>query len=139
MRIFTSGALVLSTFLTGCAFTDVQPLTATSFRVSTEGAPVCAASATRNVAFQAGAIEVIKRGGDRFIVAGNQSRQSSGGAIYNPDVYGGTVTTMTRSNEDVIIQMLSPGDPGYDNGLSARQVLGADWEAIVAGGTSNTC
>lgn len=139
MRFFSSGVLVLSTFLTGCAFTDVQPITATSFRVSTEGAPVCAASATRNVAFQAGAIEVIKRGGDRFIVVGNQSGQSSGGAIYNPYVGGGIVTPMSRTNEDVIIQMLSPGDPGYDNGLSARQVLGADWEAIVAGGTSNTC
>ena len=46
---------------------------------------------------------------------------------------------MSRTNEDVIIQMLSPGDPGYDNGLSARQVLGADWEAIVAEGTPNTC
>jgi len=139
MRVFTTGALVLSTFLTGCAFTDVQPLTATSFRISTEGAPVCAASATRNVAFQAGAIEVIKRGGDRFIVAGNQSGQSAGGAIYNPYVGGGIVTPMSRTNEDVIIQMLSPGDPGYDNGLSARQVLGADWEAIVAEGTPNTC
>jgi hypothetical protein len=139
MRFFTTGALVLSTFLTGCAFTDVQPLTATSFRVSTEGAPVCAASATRNVAFQTGAIEVIKRGGDRFIVAGNQSGQSSGGAIYNPSGGGGIVTPLTRTNEDVIIQMLSPGDPGYDNGLSARQVLGADWESIVAKGKSNTC
>ena len=117
----------------------MQPLTATSFRISTEGAPVCAASATRNVAFQAGAIEVIKRGGDRFIVAGNQSGQSAGGAIYNPYVGGGIVTPMSRTNEDVIIQMLSPGDPGYDNGLSARQVLGADWEAIVAEGTPNTC
>ena len=139
MRLFTTGALALSTFLAGCAFTDVQPLTATSFRVSTEGAPVCAASATRNVAFQAGAIEVIKRGGDRFIVAGNQSGESSGGVIINPTVGGGIVTPMTRTNEDVIIQMLSPGDPGYDNGLSARQVLGADWQAIVADGTPNTC
>ena len=137
MRFYMTGALVLSTFLAGCAYTDVQSLTATSFRVSTVGAPVCGGSGTRKVAFQAGAIEVIKRGGDRFIVAGNQSRQSSAGVIYNP--YAGIATPMSRANEDVIVQMLSPGDPGYDNGLSARQVLGADWATIVADGTPNTC
>ena len=122
--------------LVGCASTDVQPLTATSFAISTTAAPACGASGARKVANQAAAIEVIKRGGDRFVfVSQNSGSQVSG---VNLDPYAGL--QIYRSNsQGLVVQMLSRGEPGYNNSLSAKTILGPEWESIVAQGVPATC
>jgi CubicO group peptidase (beta-lactamase class C family) len=121
--------------LASCAETSVQPLTQTSFKVSTATSD-CGRQGARDVAFKAAAIEVIKRGGDRFIIVGDQSASQVAGGFFTG--YGG-FQTYSNDMQDMVVQLVQKGDSNYSNALSARQTLGADWSAIVAKGVPQTC
>lgn len=129
-------AVVVALLVAGCAETSIQPLTQTSFKVATQAAPACGAQGARDVAFKSAAIEVIKRGGDRFIIVGDQSGSRITGGSFN--AYGG-FQTYSSNLQDMVVQMVPKTDPQYGNALSARQTLGADWQAIVSKGTIQTC
>jgi hypothetical protein len=122
--------------LSACATTDVQPLTASSFMISTTAAPACGPSGARKVANQAAAIEVIRRGGDRFVFVSQNSDSSISGVTFNP--YAGV--QLQRSNsQGLVVQMVSKGQQGYSNSLSAKEILGPDWQNIVEKGVPATC
>ena len=123
-------------FVVGCVETSVQPLSQSSFKISTEAEDMCGAKGTREIAFREAAIEVIKRGADRFIVVGDQSRSEITGGMFT--TYGGFDTYGTNT-QDMVIKMLNKGDPGFNDALSARQTLGSDWQAIVAKGSPDSC
>lgn len=133
-REFTVAALLM--LLSGCAETSIQPLTQSSFKVSTEAEDLCGAKGTREIAFREAAIEVIRRGADRFIVVSDQSRSAITGGVF--DSYGGFDTIGTNT-QDMTIQVVQKGDPRFNDALSARQTLGPDWQQIVAKGPSDTC
>lgn len=131
-------ALVASAIiLTACASTDIQPLTATSFKVATSAASACGRSGARKIANQAAAIEVIKRGGDRFLIVGEQTGGRITGAYY--DEFSGTQTVHSSNEQDLVVQMLAPGQRGYNQSLSARELLGAEWQDIVSKGAPDHC
>ncbi len=116
----TTAIVLASTILAGCAVTKVQPLTRNSFAVSTAAAPACGQAGASKIANRVAAIEVIKRGGDRFFFARAESDY--------------------RIIEDnLVVQMVSPGDEGYKQSFSAREELGANWQEIVAKGIPDTC
>jgi len=119
-----------------CAQTSVQPLTLTTFKVATQAAPACGQQGARDVAFKAAAIEVIKRGADRFIIMGDQSGSRLSGGQFTR--YGG-FQTYNSNLQDMVVKITREGDAEYRDSLSARTVLGSDWEAIVAKGVPNTC
>lgn len=131
---------VISTLFTlivaGCVETSVQPLSQSAFKISTEAEDMCGAKGTRQIAFKEAAIEVIKRGADRFIVVGDQSRSAITGGMFT--TYGGFDTFGTNT-QDMVIQIVQKGDPRFTDALSARQTLGPDWQSIVAKGSSGTC
>lgn len=120
----------------GCVETSVQPLTQSSFKISTEAEDMCGAKGTRQITFREAAIEVIKRGADRFIVVGDQSRSAITGGMFT--TYGGFDSYGTNT-QDMVIQIVTKGDPRFGDALSARQTLGPDWQAIVAKGPSASC
>jgi hypothetical protein len=122
--------------LVGCVETSVQPLTQSSFKISTQAEDMCGAKGTREIAFREAAIEVIKRGADRFIVVGDQSRSEITGGMFT--TYGGFDTYGTNT-QDMVIQIIQKGDPRMKDALSARQTLGPDWQAIVAKGSADSC
>ena len=128
--------LLVLMVLGACVETSVQPLTQSSFKIATEAEDMCGAKGTREIAFKTAAIEVIKRGADRFVVVGDQSRSGITGAQYTP--FGG-FQTYGSNQQDMVIQIVSKSDPNYQDALSARQTLGPDWQAIVAGGSPLTC
>ena len=127
--------LILPILLAACAETEIQPLTRTSFQVITSTSD-CTASEAREIANIASAIEVIQRGGDRFLFVDAQSNTSFGGAFY--DEYAGLQTYNTKERS-LVVQMLSPSDAGYNNSLSARELLGPDWQSQVADGVPQDC
>ena len=88
------------------------------------------------MAFQTVAIEVIRRGADRFIVLGDQSGSQFSGLGYS--AYGG-FTAYSSNLQDMVVRVLSPGDAEFANGLSAREVLGPDWQEVYAKGVPDTC
>ena len=83
MKLRLLAASMACIALVGCAQTDIQPLTATSFMVATEAAPACGRSGARKVANQAAAIEVIRRGGDKFIFVSQSTDSRTTGVTYN--------------------------------------------------------
>lgn len=130
-------SLIAAAFVvTACAQTDIQPLTATSFKVATEAAPACGRSGARKVANQAAAIEVIKRGGDKFLFVAEDTGSRVTGATYN---YYSGFQTYNSNEQGLVVKMVSKGQSGYSDALSARQILGANWQELVAAGIPNTC
>jgi hypothetical protein len=120
MKFLLICAAAISVLLSGCAVTKIQPLTKTSFSVSTAAAPACGQAGASKVANRVASIEVIKRGGDRFYFKASNSDY--------------------RIIEDsLVVQMVAKGDPGYSESFSAREELGANWQEIVAKGIPNTC
>lgn len=126
----------LAAMLAGCAQTDIQPLTRTSFKVATSAAPACGPSGARRVANQAAAIEVINRGGDRFVFVGDQSGSRMTGMTYN--AYTGFETYNTH-DQAMVVQMVQKGDGNYNDALSAREILGPEWQQKVSDGIPDTC
>ncbi|HBZ43714.1 MAG TPA: hypothetical protein DEO85_06550 [Maritimibacter sp.] len=120
----------------GCARTDVQPLSQNTFAISTSAAPACGASGARRVANQVAAIEVIKRGADRFIFVQDNSGSQVEGLTFNQ--FTG-VGVLSSNQQYLAVRTLKQGEPGYSNGLSARQILGPNWQEIAASGTPATC
>lgn len=120
MIVRTTSLLLFCGILSACAVTKVQPLTKNSFAVSTAAAPACGQAGASKVANKVAAIEVIKRGGDRFYFSHSNSDY--------------------RIIEDsLVVQMVSPGDPNYGVSFSARGELGPNWKELVTKGTPNTC
>lgn len=122
--------------LVACASTDIQPLSASSFKVATTAAPACGRSGARKVANNAAAVEVIQRGGDKFIFIGEDTGSRTTGMSYNQ--YTG-FQTYNSNEQGLVVQMISEGQPEYGNALSARLLLGPSWQEIVAAGPQNTC
>lgn len=106
--------------LAGCAVTKVQPLTKSSFKISTAAAPACGQNGAAEVANKVASIEVIKRGGDRFIFVASNS-------------------DYRIIEESMVVLMVDRGDSEYSESFSARELLGPNWQEVVAKGIPNTC
>jgi hypothetical protein len=120
----------------GCAQTDVQPLTQTSFQVTTRAAPACGPTGARTVANRAAAVEVIQRGGDRFVFMDARSGSQLTGIGYTG--YGG-FQAYNSHNQALTVQMVDQRHPQYAESFSARQILGPTWQEEIAKGVPNTC
>lgn len=115
-------ALVLA--LGACAQTQIQPMTKDSFKVATHAAPACGPSGARNVAFKSAAIEVIRKGGDKFVILGDHTDSGMQG-----DFFSGFNQNYSQG---MVIKMIPDNAPEAKNALSARETLGSDWQALVA-------
>ncbi|TNJ40466.1 hypothetical protein FGE21_17770 [Phaeobacter sp. B1627] len=110
--------------LAACAQSNIQPMSKDTFKISTVAAPVCGPSGARNVALKIAAIEVIRRGGDKFVLTGGASQT---------DLWRGT------HNQSMVVKVIPEGSSEARNALSARNQLGDNWEEFIAKGTPTTC
>jgi len=124
-------ASIAAVNLSGCAYSSVQDMSRSTFQVSTTAAPICGKSGAAKVASKLAAIEVIKRGGDRFLLATSDNSKSFGGFMVGVPI--------SRNTRGVVVKMLEPTDPDYNDGFSAREILGDDWEKQVKRGKPATC
>jgi len=124
------GAVCAATILTACAQTSVQTMSANTFQVSATTAPACGRAGAADVTSKMAAIQVIRMGGDRYIIQNSQTGSEWGGGLIIP---------MQRAQQSAVVRVLQPGEPDYNNGLSARQTLGNNWADIVADGNPNFC
>ncbi len=117
--------------LSGCATTEIQPMSKDTFKIATDTSSDCGSSGARSVAFKAAAIEVIRRGGDKFILLADTTDASLQG-----DFFSGFDTGYSQG---MVVKMVSDGSSEAGNALSARGQLGAGWQEIVAKGVPETC
>ncbi|WP_113913506.1 hypothetical protein [Roseovarius dicentrarchi] len=124
-------ALATTLAIAGCAETSVQPMSKDTFKVQTHAAPACGPTGARNLAFKAAAIEVIRKGGDAFIIEGDHTASGMTG-----DVFSGFNQNFQQG---MVVRMIPSNSPQAKNALSARSTLGANWQEVVAKGVPNTC
>lgn len=117
-------AIALVASVSACAKTTIQPMAQDTFKVATNAAPACGPNGARNVAFKTAAVEVLRRGGDRFVI------------INANDQYDGW---SGMHNQGLVVKLVAPNDPQFANALSAKQQLGPNWAQLINEGTPNTC
>lgn len=114
-------------------------------------APACGRQGAAAVATRAAAIETIRAGYTRYIITGSQyqnnvrttqlpGQYSTSGSLYG-NTFSATSTytpgpTIVAGSHDrmVNVVMFNPGDPGFEQGIDARQALGPKWEEMVKSG-----
>jgi len=90
------------------------------------------------------AVEVIRRGYDRYVILNGQSQSSVVGStpVVVQGTYGGAVAyggaPLIAHGQGLVVKMLRDGDPAASNALSAHAVLGPNWQEI-ASKTTLTC
>lgn len=143
--------------LVGCAQSSTIQTSANSLQITTSAAPVCGGTGAQKVAYQRAAIETINHGYDRFIITGAAAQNSVRTVGYTP-VYANTTGTLYGStygntfrgsgfatttysggypivggshDQALAVQMFHDGEPGAEQAISARDVLGPDWQTLV--------
>lgn len=124
MKFRSSVSFVVIAALSACASSTVQPMSKDTFKIDTHAAPACGPNGARNVAFKTAAIEVIRRGRDKFVLVGDQSDES----FWTGD-----------HKQGMIVRVIPENSPDAANALSAREQLGPDWQKVLTKGAPTTC
>ena len=133
MRYSMYSGLLAALAIAACTSAKIEDRTTTSFYVEAKSAPACGMS-DKEYMDRASAIEVIKRGGDRFVYLDSESVSRS-----NVVPMGGYISYQTETKRIGTVQMLGSDQPAPAHALSARRILGPEWEAVVAEGLGPTC
>lgn len=150
--------------LAGCARSSTIPLAQDTVQITASAAPVCGLAGAQSVAAKQAAVETIRRGYDKFVIAGAQYQNDVRVVGHTPVVantsgYGtvsgnagfaniNTNSTTTFSggqpivggshNQGLVVKMFKDGDPAGANAVPARETLGPDWREKVSN-TTLTC
>ncbi len=152
IRYIGLAGLILA--LGACASGSAVRTSQNTALIQASAAPVCGGSGAAQVAQKQAAIETIRAGYDRYVIASGQSQnnvrvtQVPGTSYTRGNVFGNSwnaTTTYTpqtvvsgRHEQSFSIVMFRRGDPGYYSAISAKETLGADWAKIVDEGVM-TC
>ena len=157
--------VVLPLVLTGCVRSAVTPLSANTIEITSSAAPACGRIGAQKIACQRAAIETIKRGYDKYIIAGGNYQNNVGVAGYTPvvansygsatassfgnttairgqsttTVSGGTPIIAGSHDQGIVVRMFRDGDPQGANAISARDALGPTWPELIKKGLVTTC
>ncbi|MYF08594.1 MAG: hypothetical protein F4233_12045 [Rhodospirillaceae bacterium] len=122
----------LAGLLLGCAKTSVVPLSANEVRIVVDADDECGATGAQEVALERAAIEVLRRGYDRFVVVSVDGR-STATSIFG--AYGLFGVASTHHNA-ARIQMFRNGEGGFEKAIDARKILGNEWQKKIKEETS---
>lgn len=117
---------VLTLAITSCAQTQAIRMSGDTMMIQTSGAAACGVQGSMKVAEKMAAIETLRAGYERYqILTGGTQNSGS--------------TFMNGTNDVALnVKMFKKGEHGYKNAISAKEVLGPDWQKLVASGV-NTC
>jgi len=151
--------LPLAGVLAACAGAQATRTSANTMIIDAGAAPACGAMGAAKVAQKSAAVETIRAGYDRYIITGGQAQnnvsvtqmpgqfQTYGTATYGRGfgTYNATTTyvpgpTIVSGSHDrsLGVVMFRNGEPGSENAIDAREVLGPEWAEIVKSGV-HTC
>ena len=154
-----SAALAGLIVLAACARTEIVRTANNQAVVSTSAAPICGTDGALRVANQMAAVATLRQGYERFLLSGVgtdsnvQVFQVPGSTSYTTGTvntvrgssYGSfqthtpsTTVVTGRNSAQMNVFMMNKGDPRFETGLDARQVLGEKWQEKVSEGI-RTC
>ena len=129
--IAISEIAVVSIILAGCASTSATLMSIDTVKIDASAAPVCRGK-TNEMMMQRAGIETIRRGYDKYILLDH----GTGSVITGVNEYGQVIRAGTGT---VIVKMFKEGDPAGAKALSARDLLGPNWQKIVNEKIKTTC
>lgn len=159
MDVKKIGFFILCLFLTGCAETQVVRTSNNTLLLQTSAAPACGVQGSMRVAQKMAAIETLRAGYDRYVITdgsvqNNVTSETLPGSYHSNGYVSGNANfasfssnsyyqpgpTVFHGKNDTVFQikMFKKGQKGYSNAISAKEILGADWEKLVETGV-NTC
>lgn len=156
--------LAVGLSLTACASSSVMPLSANTFQISSSAAIACGAQGAQQIALRRAAKETLRNGFDKFVIMGAQAQNNTGVVGYTPvtaSTYGnatattyGNMTTLSGSattnyyggqpiyggsfDQGLVVRAFRADDPQGANAISARAILGAEWQKEM-NENDNTC
>lgn len=116
-------ASACASYLAACATASVIQVAQDSLIVQIKAGADCGPHAALQLAQKQAAIETIRAGFDRYIVVGSDSHGGRG------ELQGQTLT----------IKLFKESDKGSENALSAREVLGPNWQEQIKAKDVLTC
>lgn len=142
-----------------CASAQATRTSANTMVIDAGAAPICKSTGASKVANKSAAIETIKAGYERYIITGGSSQNNvqvttlpgqyrtsgtlavgRGFGMYNATTTYTPGPTFVHGTHDrsLTVVMFNKGEPGYEQGLDAREALGPDWQEAVKNGV-NSC
>ena len=141
--------LLIPAVLIGCARSSTVPVGEDTIEITVYVGTICDARDAARLAQRHAAVETIRRGFDDYIVIGSAGGDhvagdapetarttlfgGGGGALFSDDA------PLLAHHRVLTVRMLQAGEGDSAATVSARAVLGDEWEAVVAKGPSNTC
>ena len=148
----------LAVFASGCTRNSIVQTAQNQALISTSAAPVCGTDGAMRVAGEMAAVATLRQGYARYIIGDAssdsnvqlvqiQSGSNTTGTIntFGNTSYGNFQTTYNstpmftgRNNAQLLVFMFNVGEPGFEQALDAKTILGSDWEEKVLNGIT-TC
>jgi hypothetical protein len=135
--------IAMSAGLAGCVQSTATRTSANSVMIDTGAAPICGSGGAARVSAKMAAVETLRNGYERYMITGAQSAnnvqstqmggtfQASAGVVtYTP---GPTIISGSH-DRTLMVHMFRAGEPGYANGIDAKQQLGPEWATLVREG-----
>lgn len=155
----TVAVAALALLLSSCVQSSTMRVSKNQMIIQTSAEPMCGSVGAAKAAQKQAAVETIKAGYDRYIItsaaAANNVTATQMPGQYNTygtiNSYGGygtvnATTTYTPGpiiyggshDQSIGVVMFKEGEPGSNQAISAREVLGPKWAVIVKDGV-NLC
>ena len=135
--------------LTGCARTSTVPVGEDTIEITVHVGTICDGGDAERLARRHAAVETIRRGFDDYVVIGSVGGDhtadeepvtarttlsgSSGRTLFSEDA------PLLAHHRVLTVRMFQAGAGDSAATVSARAVLGDEWEAAAAKGAPNTC
>ena len=141
--------VALAGLLAGCARTSTVALDADVIEIAVHVATVCDGRDADRIARRQAAVETLRRGYEDYVVidaVGGDHVANETSLTARTTLYGGSTRALFSQDAPLLahhrvltIRMFSAGGGDSAASVSARAVLGDDWEALVTKGAPATC
>lgn len=141
--------------LAACARAEAIRTSQNTMVIDAGAAPACGQAGAARVASKSAAVETIRAGYERYLIGGMQAQNNVSvtqmpGSVQTTGTYGrgnyqatstyvpGPTIVAGSHDRQLSVVMFKPGDPGFEQALDAKQMLGSDWAELVKTGI-RTC
>ena len=141
--------VALPGLMAGCARTSTVPLDADTVEITVRVGTVCDGGDAERLARRQAAVETIRRGFEDYVVVDSVGGDHAAGEVSDTartTLYGtGTRalfsedTPLLAHHRVLTVRMFPAGQGDSVASVSARALLGDDWEVLVAKGAPGTC
>ena len=141
--------LLLPAVLAGCARTSTAPVGEDTIEITVHVGTICDGRDAERLAQRHAAVETIRRGFDDYIVIGSVGGDHTAAeapATARTTLYGSSGRTLFSEDAPLLahhrvltVRMFQAGEGNSTATVSARAVLGDEWDAVAAKGAPNTC